>query len=282
MTDIYVAMMVMIVFSAIIFYLALRIVPLFSKKYFFIMPVTGIIFILLNYLLRNSYYSLKLLPFSNAIVFLNWIFPGAAFLAGLVWGKFTGKKIRTYFYIMFLLIFGFYVSYGHLFKSAPRSRIRIKDGIFLQSSRSSCSAACAATLLGFYGIRTTEKEMIKLCLTTVDGTSLAGLYRGLKLKTCGTPYCVKVEKWPLPHLLNSKIPVILQMQLRMRPGMDPRYATEWGWSPGVSHSVIFLGRASGDKVKIADPSVGRELWSVQGVKDLWHGYVVYLAKRPNF
>ncbi len=281
MTDIYVAMVVMIIFSAIIFYLSLRLVPLFPKKYFFMMPVIGIIFILLNYLFRNSYFSLKLLPFSNAIVFLNWIFPGSAFLAGLAWGKFTGKKIRTYFYVMFLLAFGFYVSYGHLFKGVPRSGVRIHDGIFMQSSPSSCSAACAATLLCFYGIRATEKEMIKLCLTTVDGTSLAGLYRGLKLKTRGTPYCVKVEKWPLPHLLASKIPVILQMRFKMKPGMDPRYATEWGWVPGVSHSVIFLGKAPEDKVKIADPSIGRELWSVQGVKDLWHGYVVYLEERSG-
>ncbi len=201
-----------------------------------------------------------------------------SFIAGIAFKLIPGKKHRKLLLLIPLLIIAFYSSYSFLFNPVPATGNRWKSNICLQSSESSCSAACAVTLLKYYGINTTEKEMVELCFTRKNGTTLLGTYRGLKIKTENTKYSVRLEKWNLDKLLNTKFPVIIQAELKEGVNSDPRYARKWGWSPGVSHAVIFYGRDTGDKVIIADPSVGRENWRVKGIKTLWHGSVLFLVE----
>ena len=61
-----------------------------------------------------------------------------------------------------------------------------------------------------HGIQASEQEMVELCLTRADGTPALGLYRGLKLKTRGTPWNVEVFRSGLEDLRNAdRWPVIL-------------------------------------------------------------------------
>jgi hypothetical protein len=122
--------------------------------------------------------------------------------------------------------------------------------------------------------------MIGLCLTRTSGTSWYGLYRGLKLKTSGTPWDVRLVSCSLQDLLdNSGKPRILSVRLDKAPGLDPRYEREWGWIPGVQHSVVMFGTIGEHSVNMGDPAAGREQWNIATLKILWHGEAIELVRR---
>ena len=278
MLDIYIAIFIIIILSSFLFYTAFRLAKKYSRKISIIITVCVLLLLSLSIICSPHYWLESLLPFSNLLIFSNPNMLFASFIAGTAFRLIPGKKYRKFLLIIPLLTITFYSSYNFLFKAPPTTGNRWKDGVCLQSSESSCSAACAATLLKHYGISTTEKEMVDLCLTRKNGTTLLGTYRGLKIKTRNTEYSVKMEKWSLDKLLNTKFPVIIQAELKEGAKADPRYAGQWGWTPGVSHAVIFYGRGNGNKVIIADPSVGRENWRIKGIKTLWHGQVLFIDK----
>ena len=278
MLDIYIAIFIIIILSGLLFYTALLLAKKYSRKISIIITVCVLLLLSLSIISSPHNWMVSLLPFSNLIIFAATNLLFTSFIAGTAFELIPGKKYRKLLLIIPLLLITFYSSYSFLFKAAPVTGNRWKDGVCLQSSESSCSAACAATLLKHYGIDTTEKEMVNLCFTRKNGTSLLGTYRALKIKTRNTKYSVKMEKWSLEKLLNTKFPVIVQAELKEGANADPRYARQWGWTPGVSHAVIFYGKASGNKVIIADPSVGMEKWRVKGITTLWHGRVLFIDK----
>jgi len=47
---------------------------------------------------------------------------------------------------------------------------------------------------------------------------------------------------------------------------------------GVPHAVVVFGFTDDDQVSVGNPGVGREYWSVQALRDLWHGDYVTLEK----
>ena len=120
-----------------------------------------------------------------------------------------------------------------------------------------------------------------LCLTTTQGTSTHGLYRGLKLKTASTPWDVYLfSGTSIAELRRLSGPVLISVELRPEDRIDPRYQNTLGWLPGVPHSVVLLGfTAGGNFVRIADPAIGHELWSIQDLELLWHGEGVTLVAR---
>jgi predicted double-glycine peptidase len=279
MADIYIGIAIVFMVSTAFFYCALVIAGKYSRKISTIIAGCLLLLLIFSIITAPHNWLVNLLPLSNVIIFANLIVPFTALLSGTVWRLISGKLYRKLLFMIPLVFIAFYSSYGFLFRPVPTSGNNWKDDVCLQSSESSCSAACAATLLKHYGIAASEKELIELCLTRDNGTMLLGTYRGLKLKTKQTQYVVKIEKWNLDKLLNSKFPVIIQAELKRWSNADKRYAGQWGWTPGVSHAVIFLGKGEGDKVIIADPSIGREQWRVEGIKTLWHGRVIYLSKK---
>lgn len=146
-----------------------------------------------------------------------------------------------------------------------------KEGVALQTSWATCSPAAAATLLNAEGIEVSEREMIPLCLTDRSGTSTLGLYRGIKLVADRNGREVEIVAPDLATLLeDDDWPVLLAVQLPY--GVDDRrYADEWGWIPGMGHSVVVLGSVPGGGVIVGDPSVGLERWSAADLEVLWHG-----------
>ena len=229
-------------------------------------------------MLRESTILMRLIPWADMIT-LGSFAPIAAFvLAAVMLRLSSGRLAYRGSFAAILIGSCLFYSYGVLFRPKPPLHSRWLNGVCLQSSNASCSAAAAATLLALYGIPTTEAEMAELCFTGDDGTSMQGVYRGLKLKTAGTPWKVEPFSGDL-HTLRSAEAAFLSVGLGRWQKADPRYSRVWGWAPGTMHSVVFLGFAEGGKVNVADPDVGREQWFEQGLIDLWKGEGFRLVRR---
>jgi hypothetical protein len=76
---------------------------------------------------------------------------------------------------------------------------------------------------------------------------------------------------------------LLLVRLDRGADADPRYEAEWGWTPGVNHTVVFYGfgvnDGNPDSVGIGDPAAGREHWNRDALRVLWHGEGLWLVKR---
>src|SRR5262249_9190240 len=144
--------------------------------------------------------------------------------------------------------------------------------------------ASAATLLHWYQIAATEQEMAELCLTRQDGTYWQGLYRGLKLKTRGTDWDVEVFSGKdLLDLQKMTLdgPGILTVGLPDDAPAYRIYQYDWGWVPGVSHSVVLFRFLPRQQVRVGDPSLdeGQENWSRNDLQVLWRGRGIRLVPR---
>jgi len=191
----------------------------------------------------------------------------------------TGRWIYRSLFAALLAFACLYQGYAGLFQPRPMLTSRWKNGVCLQSSEASCSAAAAATLLTLHGIAATEEEMAGLCLTTDAGTSLQGVYRGLRIKTAGTKWRVAPIAGGFDRLHDEDTPALLSVGLGRWQSADVRYSRDWGWAPGTLHSVVLMGFVMNEKVNIADPKVGREQWLVQGLTVLWKGEGLRLVER---
>lgn len=219
------------------------------------------------------------LPVSSLVLLSNPVLPGTGFLAGLAWRTTPGNSIRRAIPCLAILAIGVFATVHPLLGQPPFCNDNWQGDVCLQTSESSCSAAAAVTLLRDYGIESNEREMADLCLTR-RGTTWMGLYRGLKLKTAGTPYDVAVFQGsvePLRDLLPG--PVIVAVGIPKSGQAPAIYSDEWGWTPGLMHSVLLYEPVGDDRITVADPSIGREQWSSEDLRILWRGPALYLVKR---
>jgi hypothetical protein len=221
------------------------------------------------------------LPVSSVPLLGNWLLPAVAALAGLAWRLIPGGVVRRGVLLVPLLGLCVHRTLAPVLATPPADLAnQWSGGVCLQTSPATCSAAAAATLLRAHGIDATEAEMARLCLTTLRGTMDQGVYRGLKLKTTGTPWDVEAFDTDATGLRKMTGPVILSVRLDRSAGVDPRYEKLWGWQPGVSHTVVFFRfTEDGAKVEIGDPAVGREQWSARDLDVLWHGEGLSLFAR---
>jgi hypothetical protein len=211
-----------------------------------------------------------LLPFSNLVVVGNWLPPLACFLAGLAWRLTPRPTWRRCLTVAPLVAICLWKSYGWFLQPLPQTEDNWQDGVCLQTTQSTCSAASAATILTHCGVQTSESEMALLCMTRRWGTSTWGVYRGLKLKACGTRCRVRVFSGSPDDLLRRNQPALLIVGIRRgRVPEDPRYTHEWGWMPGVFHAVCFLQSKPDGTVLMADPAVGLDYWSREDLEVLW-------------
>ncbi len=224
----------------------------------------------------------RLLPFSNLIVVGNWFPVAGAMLAAMAWRLVPGGLIRRGISPLALLLASSIALTAPFWGSSPKCNNNwTRDGICLQTTRYTCTPACAATLLRLHGIEATEQEMAELCVTR-KGTSWLGLYRGLKMKTRGTSWDVEIVQQDLNKLRgNCSTPMILTVGLDDTAEFEASFRDEKGWIPGVDHSVILLGFLEPQYVSIADPTptVGREIWHKSELEKLWRGYGLRLVSR---
>jgi len=147
--------------------------------------------------------------------------------------------------------------------------------VCLQTSKSTCSPASAATLLFRYGITTTEQEMAELCLTRngSGGTTWQGLYHGLAVKLKGTEWRVEIFECSLDELKQFEhFPVLLSVELRHEDaGEHFIYERDWGWEEEVPHTVALLGFDEFGMAEIGEPAFGLDQWRSKDLEILWHG-----------
>jgi predicted double-glycine peptidase len=221
----------------------------------------------------------RVLPFSNAIVLGNWVPLCLAVLLGIGAERMRGRWVRKSVALVPLTAVALWAAYGWMLAPPPKGGRSFANTVAMQTTRSSCSAAAAATLLNYGGIRATEAEMIPLCLTRDSGTFSLGLYRGLKLKTAGSAWSVEHRHLTLDELKRLNRPAILTVMLPRHAVVDARYAREWGWIPGQPHTVVFVRSLSNGDVAIGDPATGFEYWEEESLRVLWTGEVLMLVPR---
>lgn len=221
----------------------------------------------------------RLLPFSNLVVIANLVPLCGAVLAGLAWMTSPGSRTRRAVPVAAIAALGVFALVKPMLGQPPPCRDDWVDGVCLQSSSVTCTAACAATLLREHGISATEAEMAELCLTR-KGTGWKGLFRGLMLKTQGTDWTVRVRQVPFEHLQSERGPLILDVGIPLGASVPDIYTTDYGWQPGILHSVVFYGFRAADRVAIAEPTpgVGREVWSADDLRILFRGRIYQLEK----
>jgi hypothetical protein len=150
---------------------------------------------------------------------------------------------------------------GWVMSHPPDLRGRIgEDGICLQTSGFSCTAASAVMLLYRHGIITTEREMADLSVTSPcgfdgGGTTESGLMRGLRLKVNGR-MSVRIA---CPSLDRLVAPSIVGIRL----------------SPRLSHSIVVVGVTS-TEVSILDPLYGRGTLLRPMFEREWMGSAVWI------
>jgi hypothetical protein len=230
-----------------------------------------------------------LLPVSNLVVVGNWVPLLLSFLAGLAWsliprqGPAAGRGIlaRRLVVVLSLEAVAWLAVARPIWGVAPRCLDRWEGDFCVQTTDSTCTPACAATLLRAHGIVATEREMAALCLTR-KGTLWQGLYRGLKLKTAGTPWDVEVVRGPFEGLKSlGPGPAILAAGIPGRSRVARIYTERYGWTPGEWHSVLFFGFRGDGRVAMGDPTpgIGREDWSEDDLRVLWAGRGMRLVPR---
>jgi hypothetical protein len=77
-------------------------------------------------------------------------------------------------------------------------------------------------------------------------------------------------------------PMIISVGLESTARGDTDYTREFGWVPGVNHSVILHGFTNFGSAIIADPTqeLSREQWDEEMLRVLWRGYAIRLVERP--
>lgn len=228
---------------------------------------------------RDQSWLATILPFSNLVIVGNWLPPGLAGLAGIAWRTSPGCKVRRSIPAIALACLALYSAIQPLLGEPPRCQDRWQGVVCLQTSDSTCSAACAATLLKHYGIHTTESEMVDLCLTR-KGTTWLGMFRGLTLKTVERGLRVKIFDGNIDRLREIREPMLIDVGLPSIGQFPKIYTEDYGWQPGVLHSVVFYGFKSPDRIWIGEPTpgVGREEWSLADLQVLYRGRGFRLLK----
>jgi hypothetical protein len=220
----------------------------------------------------------RVLPFSNLIIIGNLTLPAIALVSGMAFRRMSGHVLRRCALLAPLIGLAAFDLVRPLLGVSPPVRNRWESGVCRQTSEYSCSPAGAATLLRYYGIETSEKEMADLCLTR-EGTATAGIYRGLKLKSAAGHMSPKAFHCGIEELRKSlDSPVILTVYLNKGDTSDPRYEKLWGWAPGVRHTIVLFRFLPNDRIEVGDPGVGREAWNLEALRVLWHGNGILLVR----
>jgi MFS family permease len=217
----------------------------------------------------------RIVPSSAAIIYTNLAAVTAALAAG--WAARLPRTPAWRRTIMSLALAGAALAFilwpilSIALRPPPEGQNKWEGPVAMQSSWATCSPAAAATLLTAAGIPTSERDMIPLCLTDYDGTPTLGLYRGIKVVAARNNRQVEIVDAGLDRLIVADDwPVLAAVRLP-RGVDDPRFEQEWGWIPGMGHSVVILRRTDEGEFLVADPAVGLELWSESKLQTLWQG-----------
>lgn len=236
--------------------------------------------------LHDSVLLTRLMPVAVLPAIGRVMFPMAAFVAGLTAARIRAPWWRRILAPLPLILVAGHFTFDRFLDPPPQCDAPSwVEGVCMQTHPATCGPAGAATLLREHGIEGSERELAALCLTRSDGTTMHGLYRGLLVKTRGTPWRPEAFAGSLDVLRRRlrRGPVIVTVMLRNEdaeaPDFDPRYTTDWGWQPGMAHSVVITRALDDTHIEVADPATGRERWNLDALRVLWKGRGIQLTPR---
>jgi hypothetical protein len=222
-----------------------------------------------------------LLP-DPSVVFLSNLMPLLlSFAAGLISERGAlSKRSRPLAMASFLMLAAAYTLTPYVrpffFQVEPDRVTQWKADVCLQTHPSTCAPAAAVTLLHLQGMASSERQLVKTCLTSSLGTEPLGLYRGLSLAVRPSGHHAYVASDD-PHQWerNGELPNISLVRL----GAYPRTGSS-RWllgSRSEGHAIVVLGRDSRGNWLIADPAFGKTTWSDEQFQNRFTGDAVYLA-----
>jgi hypothetical protein len=287
MMDLYVATGIVLTFSAALAVAAFRLGRRRSSRRTAGLVVTCAVALLATDVayFRHGLWPARVLPISSLIVLANPAPELTAIISGVALAIVPGRPARRCVLVVPLLGLALWASFGPVLFASPPDGLenRWRGAVCRQTSGASCAPAAAATLLRTCDIAATEAEMARLCPTGKEGTPARGLYRGLKLKTAASgwdvaPYTGGRDADSLRRA-TAEGPMILTVRLDGGAGVDPRFSRDWGWAPGVTHSVVLFGCKADGLFRVGDPAVGPEDWDRRAIDALWHGEAIVLRRR---
>lgn len=280
MADLYVATGIIWAVSLLIYFFTLRLARSLNKASLNLLCVTIVVIGIAHWFwLRDETWLATIMPYSSLVVLGNWGAPLCAALAATAFLSLKHQSGRRYWPVLALAATGAYSTIQPITGVAPQCRDEWSDGICLQSTNESCTAACAATLLKHHGIASSEAELTELCLTR-KGTTWQGLYRGLSLKCADSKLIPQVDTVTTEELLQMKCPIVISVGIPASRKVASIYSDQYGWPVGRLHSVVLFGPTPGGLVEIGDPSVGSENWTIDDLQVLFRGTAVWLSTRP--
>ncbi len=152
------------------------------------------------------------IPLAAVVIWSNLVPVVLAFTAGVTWNtSVLGSKFRsaTSGFLVLLSLAYLVMPVARPCLAPPELQPPVwgDDVVCLQSHDSTCAPAAAVTLLNLNGIRSSEKEMVRLCLTSQQGTEALGLFRGLKLGSQKNGHKVQIaSRNPVDWISSGQLP----------------------------------------------------------------------------
>ena len=281
MLDLWIAIIAMIAISIVLATLTAAYAPRRREGQMLCLAlILGSAFAFLFYSAGQLYWT-RLIPQSAVAVWANFTPLLVATAAGICWRLEKTPRWRRLVMTLSLACVSVAATFWPFINLAMRPQPAGGDSwngpVAMQTSWATCSPAAAATFLTAAGIPISESQMIPRCLTDASGTPTLGLYRGVKMIAAENGRELSVSDFDMTQLFNGDIefPILLMVKLPRSGVDDPRYANQWGWIPGMGHSVVALGRNERGLI-VADPAKGLEAWSIDDMKVLWHGDAIRL------
>jgi predicted double-glycine peptidase len=160
-----------------------------------------------------------------------------------------------------------------------------RDGVCIQTAPQSCSAAAAVTLLQLEGIDASESILARACLTDDRGTTTVGLSRGLQRVARSQGREARGERWDFDAFRQSfaSRPALVNVIYASPSGGGGSRAAWWRryGAADAGHSVVLLGRLANGQWLVADPAIGKDLWSDEELASRWTGEVFFLVERSR-
>ena len=224
--------------------------------------------------LQDSLYVARWLPLQDVMIVGNPMLPLATVLTASVFLLVQSPLWQRSLLAMSVVGIAGWRVVNPLIRPAPQlGEARWTSGVCRQSTLSSCSPAAATTALHNVGIETSEREMARLCFTSVDGTTNLGLYRGMSVMARRSSARV------VPVLATADV---LRVQNRRNCVFSIVSSRTSGLELQAKHSVVLFGFDDDGHADIGDPFSGRQRWSNEQFNALWPGAGIAVERiRPD-
>lgn len=253
-----------------------------------------------TYLSWTSTYSLtwaEILPHGSALFLSNASLLLVVVAAGLIYGdpRITNSRKKAVTAVFTLTAF---IGIGSVLFRPLVQPLQLaaegdwRENVCLQTHEASCVPAAAATLLGEYGIDTTEKEMAIHCLTSGNGTLSLAAFRGIHVGARGTGLGTRAfVREPSTKSIDEHLPLFAlvdyESQLSASRVPPPGAASYSGKSKNTAlrssqdgrHAVVLLERLEDGQYLVADPAVGKVRWTEEYFRHIWVGEAIYLVSK---